>query len=357
MTRVKVIPGPARAVKSAQLLAQAKKEIAASNKAELWSLHLQARAVTLLVGQTSAGKTTFLHRLAWSLAEGREFLGIEAPRPLRVLYVDYESPLDVFVEHSEKIGLSENLYFMDPAYLPKGPDLVSELDTMIRRQNFDVVIVDPLLVAYPVEDENNNMEASAQVLAFKDLAKGTGAGIVVVHNSGRRKEEAPDDDAFFGRGASARSDRADVGINFRKAGPSRRYLTVVKSRRSNLGVRIDFEFAGELDYRLTSPSGALSASKSAEALVTEVTRIVAEESTATSALVSRQTVRMKLGIAEDSAEDKQLSKALVTAVSRVLLKKPKYGHYRLPSESEKGDLFATPAGRAISDEVPDEHAA
>jgi hypothetical protein len=83
--------------------------------------------------------------MAYQLAEGEEFLGITPPRPLRVLYVDYESPLDVFVEQAEKIGTSKNLYFMDPGCLPKGPALIKALEAMIQVAHYDLVIVDPLM--------------------------------------------------------------------------------------------------------------------------------------------------------------------------------------------------------------------
>jgi RecA-family ATPase len=72
--------------------------------------------VTLFVGETSAGKTVFLHNLAYHLATGKEFLGITPVRPMRVLYVDYETPSEVLVEHFTNIGVSEGWDFY-----PVGP--------------------------------------------------------------------------------------------------------------------------------------------------------------------------------------------------------------------------------------------
>lgn len=320
----------ARAVNSAELLAVARRELADSGKAELWGLHVQARSVTLLVGQTSAGKTTFLHRLSYSLAEGQEFLGITPPRPLRVLYADYESPLDVFVEHAEQIGTSPNLDFMDPEALPKGQALITALETMVSTSGYDVVIVDPLLVAFPVASEDDNAEATAQMEHFRLLARRTGAGLVLVHNSGQRGErESAEDDPFFGRGASARQDRSDVGLNFRKAGGTRRYLKVVKSRRRNHGVRIDFEFSGGLGYRLCASQAQTTALQRRD-LAAEAARIVREESGAGRPETTRKTIRERLEITNGTAEDRALTEALKGAVAAGRLQKGTHGHYKDP---------------------------
>ncbi len=58
----------------------------------LWGKFLPGDAVALIVGEASAGKTIFLHRLARSLARGATFLGLTTPKRLRILHVDVESP-------------------------------------------------------------------------------------------------------------------------------------------------------------------------------------------------------------------------------------------------------------------------
>jgi RecA-family ATPase len=79
----------------------------------IWGLHIRAGMVTLFVGETSAGKTTFLQNLAYHLAKGEEFLGLTPPQPIRVLYVDYETPADVAAEHLATIGTAEGWDFMN----------------------------------------------------------------------------------------------------------------------------------------------------------------------------------------------------------------------------------------------------
>jgi len=78
-----------------------------------WGQHVRAGMVTFFVGETSAGKTVFLHNLAHHLATGREFLGLTPPRPLRVLYVDFETPPEVLVEHLTVMGVPEGWDFFE----------------------------------------------------------------------------------------------------------------------------------------------------------------------------------------------------------------------------------------------------
>lgn len=78
----------------------------------IWGRHIRAGWVTLFVGETSAGKTTFLHNLACHLAKGEEFLGLTPTHPIRVLYLDYETPPDVVAEHLTTIGTAEGWDFM-----------------------------------------------------------------------------------------------------------------------------------------------------------------------------------------------------------------------------------------------------
>lgn len=324
-----------QALPTAELLKKAQAQIAASDKAELWGLHIQARGVTLVSGQTSAGKTTLLHTLAYCLAEGREFLGIQPPRPLRVLYVDCESSLDVLVEHFTRIGASANLYVVDPDYLPKGDTLLGALKAKVPADKYDVVIVDPLMVAYPVPDENDNARASEQMEHFKELARETQVGIVLVHNTGRKALDGGHEAPFAARGASARTDRADVALTLHKGEGTRRSLEVVKSRRKNFGDRIAFEFEGELGYRLLSGTDSQPTRGPAPRdWRAEAVQVVREEHADGRSPTTRKTIQERVGIVGNSAEDRALTRALKDAVARGQLTQPARGHYALPTAGQ-----------------------
>jgi len=323
-------PNGLRVINSADLYRDCQDRLAQAEQARLWGLHVQRGAVTLVIGTTSAGKTTFLHNLAFHLATGSELLGITPPRALKVLYVDFESHDGVLVEHFGTIGTHPNLDFVEPEDLTRGPALIECLTDVVRRDGYDVVIADPLMDAYPVEDENDNAQAMRQMVAFRELARNSRVGVIVVHNSGRKAEETADDSAFLGRGASARPEKADVAINFvrdRMRDPSaHRSLIVAKSRQANLHERIDFRFGTNLGYEL------ISSTADAEPLGLDVriVAVVTDRTVQGCPEVRRDTIRDGLGLSTSERDKKALTRALERLVDAGRLERPREGTYTLP---------------------------
>ncbi len=244
-----------RIISSTDLLARSQKQRVDPAQVQLWDLHVRAGAVTLFIGETSAGKTVFLHNLAYHLARGQEFLGLTPPRPLRVLYVDFESYDEILADHLRDIGTAEGWDFMELENAERGADLINRLEEKTRSDKYNVIIIDPLMEAYPVRDENDNALANQQMLAFRNLARSTKAGVIVVHNSGlRRRRGLGGSDKFIGRGATSRVDRADISINFTTVDTTVRRLYVAKARGKNLNEEIIFRFAPDLGYELVQSS-------------------------------------------------------------------------------------------------------
>jgi RecA-family ATPase len=108
-----------------------------------------------------------------------------------VLYLDFESYADIFAEHLSAIGTAPGWDFLDLKEVEPGETLIKQLESLTPSDKYDVIIIDPLMEAYPVRDENDNALASSQMLAFRKLARTTNAGVIVVHNSGLRKRQGP----------------------------------------------------------------------------------------------------------------------------------------------------------------------
>jgi archaellum biogenesis ATPase FlaH len=313
-----------RIISSVDLLERSKGSVG-GKATELWGLHIRTGIVTMFVGETSVGKTVFLHNLAYHLATGQEFLGISAPRPLRVLSVDFESYEDIYAEHLASIGAVSGWDFLELDNATRGQDLITVFEKAISEHEYDVVIIDPLMEAFPVRDENDNAQATAQLLAFRTLARSTNAAIVVVHNSGLRKGKS--NPKFLGRGATARVDRADVTMNFTRTSETERVLHVVKSRSVNLNERITFRFGGELGYELidsTSPSQSLVAT-----FQTRILEIVQQEAQEGRYEVERKTLMERLDVAKDSSQEQALDRAL-TRSALGKLRRVRKGVYSLP---------------------------
>jgi hypothetical protein len=178
---------------------------------------------------------------------------------------------------------------------------------------YDVIIVDPLALAWPVKDENDNAEANRQMTPFVDLAHQFGAAIVLVHNAGEGNVKAK----FKARGATARTDRADIVLNLDEAGSTTRRLTVAKSRFGNVNDSIEFQFAGERDYQLTKAADQPASLKAA------MERRVLDAIGQLGGEVKR----------EPGNEERLFDRAL-SELARGRLLKPRTGVYALPAASD-----------------------
>ena len=223
----------------------------------LWGPHIRKEAVTLFVGETSVGKTTLLYNLCFKLSHGDSFLGVAPPHPLRILHLDYEEDTDTRLTTMFYTGYrSKNWVFMardEDGSDKSGPALFHDLDA-IKPGEYDLIIVDPLCEAYPVKNENDNEEANVQMRKFRALARSKQVAVVLIHNTGRPHynpktgEQSAVERAqkkHMGRGATARADRADIGINYVAVDKTVRMLCVAKSRTpGHLGHQWILDFDG-----------------------------------------------------------------------------------------------------------------
>jgi len=202
-------------------------------------------AVVLFSGETSAGKTVANYNIAYSLSEGVEFAGFMPSHAVRVLYLDLESPESVHRGLVDAVGRSKNLAFVRvlPNFLSSkdGQDQFRQACIAFKA---DVVFIDPLPVAWPVRDENDNAEADKQISAVKRLAVELNLVIVALWNMGGGNPK----EKFKARGATARLDRVDVAINYTEITDKTRQVKIVKSRYGTLGNVYALQFKGDLGF-------------------------------------------------------------------------------------------------------------
>jgi archaellum biogenesis ATPase FlaH len=276
----------------------------------------QPPALVLLSGETSAGKTVLSHNIAHALAEGVEFAGMAHDEPLRVLYVDMESPEQVHRDLVDTIGRSPNWAFIRvlPRYLntDEGRDALRDA---IRAWQATVVIVDPLSVAWPVGDENDNAVADRQMWELKQIAVGTGSVIVALWNMGEGNVK----EKFKSRGATARMDRADVGINYTELTESARLLKVIKSRYGTLGMSLTLRFAGDMSLEAVDTGEGITPN-----LVTEAQEAIKDTLGKVEKSLKRKDICERLPQYPKTVIDKALRK-LVLAKE---INRPAYGEYK-----------------------------
>jgi len=204
-------------------------------------------ALVLCSGESSAGKTVLGYNIASGFAAGGNVLGYEINEPTRVLYVDLETPSGLRSSMVKRVGVHDNLGFIF--------ELENKLNTdygynaflaVCRDFNPGILIIDPLSMAYPVDDENNNSEADRQMQRMKQLAVNLNCVVFAMWNMGTAHVK----DTFKARGATARIDRTDIALNYTRLANGNRRLQVVKSRYSNPGASIGLKDAGDLKFEV-----------------------------------------------------------------------------------------------------------
>ena len=278
-------------------------------------------ALVQLVGESSAGKTVLCKNIAYHMAEGKEWLGIQPARPFSVVYADLESPENLFCTHAELIGRSDNLVYVHNEL---------KLDTELLRTWFledvakykpDIVFIDALPLSYPVHDEDDNAEADRQMQAMKSLATSLDSVVVVLWNMGKGETKGK----FRARGASSRIDRCDVAINYTDISTTARQLEVVKSRYGTGGAALQIRFNGDLGFELLNSS-----------LVNPETSTKRVERRILSALGSGSMTRKELvsKIGEEALVDKTLKRLRLDEH----IVKVKRGYYALDIKKTGADL-------------------
>ena len=187
----------------------------------------------------------------------------------------------------------------------------------------DVVVIDPLPIAWPVSDENDNAEADRQMTAVKNLAKTLNCVIIVMWNMG----EGNIKEKFKARGATARIDRADLTINYKELTDTTRQLKVVKSRYSTLNQCITVRFAGELGFEAVEGQSAAPTA-----------RIPQLQAMAREALTSGRKTRQEL-IALSPGEEDLMDKAMSKMFLACEVTKPERAVYELAVSSESPNLM------------------
>lgn len=329
-------------------LARARMQSAAP---EIWGGYLRQQTVTLLVGESSAGKTVFLYNLAHCLAKRMEFFHTPVAKQNRILHLDFEGNDEIRDLNGHAIGgvdgwdiflPPDNLFGLSP--LKRGPALLDMLTQALAIQPYDLIIVDSLMEAYPVLDENSNDEANTQMVAWRRFAHATNTGVLLVHNTGLKNTDDPHKAIRKGlsRGASSRVDRADIVLNYTVEAGDERALTVVKSRSGNIGEQIRVRFAGDLGYEVTAAQvvNAKTISAAEEQVVQLMTTKDKEW--------SRHDIMAGLLVSHGSTQAKAIDRGLHRLCERTTLEKTKMGVYKLGKGNRAINQAAESQGSASS---------
>ena len=224
----------------------------------------------------------------------------------------------------QAIGPSDNLVFArEMPLLLSSTAGQDELINDIREWNVCVVFIDPLSVAWPVRDENDNAEADRQMWRLKEIAVATGTLLIATWNMG----EGYVKEKFKARGATARLDRVDLGLNYTEVSDTRRKLTIVKSRYGNMKESITVEFAG--DFGFEAVEGVTARPSDTQVIGAYILRLVSEGPKSRQELL---TALRPMGI-----KDNLVDKVLGDLCSQGKLRRTGRGMYALPESSDSDE--------------------
>lgn len=150
-----------------------------------WTLEgiLPAGGLSLIAGKPKAGKSTFARCLALAVAQGQAFLNrttVEGP----VLYLALEEKRSEVKKHFQALGATGN----EPIFTHADRAPVNALlaaKQAIEEHKPALVIVDPLLKFARVRDANDYAQVTEALEPLLDLARKSGAHVLLVYHAGK----------------------------------------------------------------------------------------------------------------------------------------------------------------------------
>jgi hypothetical protein len=230
----------------------------------------------LLVSQSGVGKSSFAMQFLVSLCTHREFFGIKAKRPLRVVMLQAENDLGDVAEAYQDITGGMDLYPPDQRNLDDnlfiyrdthsvGLKFIETMRSLIELHRADVILVDPLLSFAGIEVADQKQMTEFLRHGVAKVLEDTGCILVAIHHTTKPKSandkegQTIADLAYSGAGASELVNYVrEVGVLVRQPGEAPVFKFSLTKRRGRAGMK-DFkgEFKGDIMVRHSRVEGKI----------------------------------------------------------------------------------------------------
>jgi archaellum biogenesis ATPase FlaH len=198
---------------------------------------IAAGTVTMISGESGAGKTTIVTSMCGAVESGTAFAGLQTQRR-PVLMLDNENPVPVVNERLERLGIQDGENFKiwgGWVEEPPAPFSPLVLEWVAGCTPKPLIVVDSLVSFHP-GSENDATETRTYMQQFRRLAD-AGATVILLHHSGKA------DSAKDYRGSSDIKASIDVGYHLANLGdPSRLELLRLRAFKSRFRVQTEILF-------------------------------------------------------------------------------------------------------------------
>lgn len=160
---------------------------------------LAVEILAAIVSKPKVGKTTLIYELAVAVAHGRMFLGRNTKRGNVLILAVEEHRRDV-KRRLRNLGADQlDSIHVHAGPLPDSPETIYAMAAFIKEHAIVLVIIDTLNSYWSVTDENNAAEVTKATLPLLQLARESGATVLLLHHA--RKAEGGYGDEIRGSGA------------------------------------------------------------------------------------------------------------------------------------------------------------
>ena len=177
---------------------------------------LRRTEIMNIVAAPKTGKSWFILQLAHSLVMGFDFLGFPCKK-CKVMIMDNELHKDTIASRIDWVGEKmnipddtpelENLIVNTQRLKRRSTAEIARVAEQIREQGIDVVIIDALYRALPMEvDENSNGQITQVYNQLDTFAQKSGAAVILVHHTSKGNQSGKGiTDVGSGAGAQSRA--------------------------------------------------------------------------------------------------------------------------------------------------------
>lgn len=143
--------------------------------------------VSILSGDTGAGKTWVALALTHAIASGSDWLGHPVPRG-KTVYIDEENPCAVPLARLRALGLTDEdaqairFYSRTGAAVGDAGATDARLTAILDDAPADLVVIDTATAATAVDDLNDNSQVAALYSRLRAIAERFGCAVVVLHH-------------------------------------------------------------------------------------------------------------------------------------------------------------------------------